>query len=226
MSQLYETRLKKEFELLQKLDRHPDVKDVISIQYQERIGNKSYISIQETPKGLYPNSFMVTYTMPMYVAAGKIKKDWSASFAFDVPESVLMNPMSNLGVRIVGNNGNFKQGEVPFNNHCSTGWVCTGSAWGVANQGFGIWYFVLALGCLLNQEEFMMANERHHLNSEAFEYWDKIRRRKPNNDIKWPFRLNTEFSFGTVEQAQKPSFTFGPIQQPKPTFTFGPKITA
>ena len=143
MSQLYETRLKKEFELLQKLDRHPDVKDIISIYYQERVGVKTYKSIAETPNGLYPNSFKVTYTMPMYVGAGKIKKDWSASFAFNVPESILMNPMSNLGVSIVGNNGNFKPGEVPFNNHCSTGFVCTGSAWEVANQGFGIWYFVI-----------------------------------------------------------------------------------
>lgn len=223
MSQLYETRLKKEFELLQKLDRHPDVKDIISIYYQERVGVKTYKSIQETPNGLYPNSFKVTYTMPMYVGAGKIKKDWSASFAFNVPESILMNPMSNLGVSIVGNNGNFKPGEVPFNNHCSTGFVCTGSAWEVANQGFGIWYFVIALGCLLNQEAFMMADNGHHLNAAAYEYWDKIRRKKPNNDIKWPFKLNSEFSFGSVEQPQKPSFTFGPVQ--KPTFTFGPKTT-
>lgn len=229
MSQVYETRLKKEFEYLQKLERHPfNSKGIIKLFYIDRFGGGSYRSILDAPtSALYPNQFKVTYSMPMYVGEGQIKNDWSASFLFEVPEEILMDPESKLGVQIEGNNGNFPEGSKPFNNHVSTGWVCTGTAWGVANQGFGIWYFIIALGCLLNQEKFMMASddadENRHLNADAFRYWKNVRKMQPNNKIDWPFKLMDSLKFGT---ASKGGFTFGPkiIQEPAtPKFKFGEK---
>ena len=239
MSKIYETRLKKEFELLQRLQRHPFNKNkVVQLYYKDRMGG-AYKSILDPINGpLYPNQFRVTYTMPMYVDEGQIKNDWSATFLFEVPEEILMDPDSKLGVEIEGNNGNFPEGAVPFNNHVSTGWVCTGSAWGVANQGFGIWYFIISLGCLLNQEKFMMASdpsdENKHLNADAFRYWKNVRKMQPNNKIDWPFKLNeTIFEPGRVTPAKpetpKSKFFFGAKttepETPKSKFFFGAKTT-
>ena len=124
----------------------------------------------------------------MYVGVNDLKRDWQASILFDVPEDILMNPHSNLGVSIEG--GDFPNGSVPFNRHVSKGWICTGSAWGVANQGFGIWYFVISLGALFNQDKFMMAeDDGAHLNADAYRFWKETRGKQPNNPIKWPFRL-------------------------------------
>lgn len=230
MSKTYEIRLKKEFELLQKLERHPNVKGIIKLFYIDRIAGGGYKSILEDPQGgMYPYKFKVTYTMPMYVGEGQIKNDWSTSFLFEVPENILMNPESKLGVEIEGNDGNFPAGSIPFNNHVSPGWVCTGTAWGVANQGFGIWYFVISLGCLLNQEKFMMASEpadeNRHLNAAAFRYWKNVRKMQPNNQIDWPFKLMDELKFGPKKQ---PTISFGPKvthEPPKQKFTFGAKKT-
>ncbi|WP_300915113.1 hypothetical protein [Bacteroides acidifaciens] len=223
MSHTYETRLKKEFELLQRLERHPNVKGIITLYYKDRVEGGAYKSILETPtSGLYPNEFKVTYKMPMYVAENQLKRDWQASFLFEVPEEILMDPNSKLGVEIEGNNGNFPEGSKPFNNHVSTGWVCTGTAWGVANQGFGIWYFIIAVGCLLNQEKFMMASEdadeNRHLNADAFRFWKNVRKMQPNNKIDWPFKLMDDPVFG---EPQKKKFSFGEKKSTQPSFSFG-----
>lgn len=234
MSQTYEIRLKKEFELLQRLERHPFNKNkIVQLYYKDRMGGNGYKSILEPVNGaLYPYQFRVTYNMPMYVAEGQLKNDWSATFLFEVPEHILMDPDSKLGVEIEGNGGNFPEGSKPFNNHVSAGWVCTGSAWGVANQGFGIWYFIISLGCLFNQEKFMMASEdadeNRHLNADAFRYWKNVRKMQPNNKIDWPFKLNEEIFTISENKEKKSSFTFGAKienkqEVKKSTFSFGEK---
>jgi hypothetical protein len=244
-SETYEIRLRKEFELLQKLQRHPNVNNStirITIEYKERLNGKTFRSVLEKPTcTIYPNSFRVTYAMPMYVGEGQLKRDWQATFLFSTPEEILMSPNSKLGVEIEGSS--FPSGSVPYNNHISTGWVCTGTAWSVANQGFGIWYFLIALGCLFNQEKFMMASEpadeNKHLNADAFRFWKNVRKMQPNNKIDWPFNLidigdkfgskaTATFSFGEKKTVDPPksSFSFGEkkvVEQPKPTFTFGTK---
>jgi hypothetical protein len=249
MSETYEIRLRKEFELLQKLQRHPNVNNStirITVEYKERLNGKIFKSVLETPTcPVYPNSFRVTYKMPMYVGEGQLKNDWQATFLFSVSEKTLMDPNSELGVEIEGDN--FPGGSIPYNNHISKGWVCTGTAWSVANQGFGIWYFIISLGCLFNQEKFIMVYrieddpqyKLHHLNYDAFLYWKDVRKMQPNNKIDWPFNLidigdkfgkksSGGFSFGDkkVTEAPKSSFSFGEkktVEQPKPTFTFGAK---
>lgn len=236
-NETYEIRLKKEFELLQKLQRHPSVNNStikITIQYKDRLLGGDYKTVLENPSsGMYPNSFRVTYQLPVYVGPGQLKRDWKASFLFSTPENVLMNPDSKLGVDIEG--GEFPDGSIPYNNHVSKGWVCTGTAWSVANQGFGIWYFIVSLGCLFNMERFMMVAKPEedpvygvrHLNYEAYLYWKNEMKFKPINKINWPFKLMDTPSFGSVSPSepptQKPKISFGAVEKPNKSFTFGPK---
>jgi len=226
-SETYEIRLRKEFELLQKLQRHPNVNNStikITIEYKERLNASIFKSVLEKPSCIvYPNTFRVTYKMPMYVGEGQLKNNWQATFLFSTPEDILMNPNSKLGVEIEG--GHFPQGSLPYNKHISPGWVCSGTAWSVANQGFGIWYFIIGLGCLFNQEKFIMDDDgKAHLNGDAYRYWKDVRKKQPNNKIDWPFNLiDIGDKFGA-----KPTrtFSFGEkiiVEQPKPSFTFGTK---
>lgn len=219
----YEIRLKKEFDLLKKLQLHPNVKPYLTLYYKERLGGGNYkpITSEITSKStddkglpciLYPNKFKFTYTMPMYLGVGQLKEDWSASFLIDVPESVLMDPNKSLNMEIEG--GSFK--EKPFNNHCTNSWVCTGTIWDIA-QGCGLWYFVMSVGCLLNQDRIVTpadaSDEHRHLSAEAFRYWKNDRHMQPITDIKWPFNLDSViFEPGGVSAGRIP---------PKPKFVIG-----
>lgn len=229
-SETYEIRLRKEFELLQKLQRHPNVNNStirITIEYKERLNGRTFKSVLEKPACVvYPNSFRITYQMPMYVGEGQLKRDWQATFLFNTPENILMNTNSANNVAIEGNGGSFPNGSVPYNKHISTGWICTGSCWAVAQQGYGIWYFILCLGCLLNQEKFLIADDgQAHLNGDAYRFWKNVRKKQPNNIIDWPFNLiNVGDMFGNQ---QIPSFSFGDsniVEPLNPDFSFGDTI--
>lgn len=211
MSETYEIRLRNEFGWLRKLENDPfNANHIVTIYYKDRFGNSGWKSIKENPSTqLYPYQFKVTYKMPMYVGRNDLKRDWQASILFDTPEDILMNPNSEMGVTIDGNGGNFPDGSVPFNRHVSKGWICTGSAWGVANQGFGIWYFVISLGALFNQDKFMMAeDEGSHLNGDAYRFWRDTRGKQPNNPIKWPFKL-TDRTIVIGKRVQPPQLKSG-----------------
>jgi hypothetical protein len=191
MNKLYEICLRKEFELLQKLQRHPNVNKEgvikIIIQYKERLNGTTFKSILDKPTcAVYPNSFRVTYQMPMYVGERQLKRDWQATFLFYTPEEIFILLNSNFRVEIEG--GSFPCGSIPYNNHITTNCVDAGEAWSVA-KGFGIWYFLIALGCLFNQEKFMMDSEHIHFNADAFRFWKNVRKMQPNNKIDWPFNL-------------------------------------
>lgn len=214
---MYEKRLKIEFDLLQKL-QNSEVKNNVEISYMERDGrNPKWKPITNKPNSvLYPNRFKVTYHFPkMYVGPDKIVNNWSGTILFDVPESVLMHMGSSMGVQI--ENGSFKEGEIPFNHHVSRSYICSGSAWTIAQQGYGIWYFIICVGCLLNMEKFMMDTERRHLNERAFTFWKTKRAMKPTNKIRWPFDLNmqgntsssTSIRFGKRQEPSKPQIVFG-----------------
>lgn len=207
MSQVYEIRLKKEFEFLQRLQRHPNTRNVIDIRYKNRVGASDYKSVLENPTGpLFPNKFKITYTFPiMYVGRGQVKTNWSHSFYLEVPESILMDSNKTVGNEFEIEGGCFPDGMVPFNGHVSPNWVCIGALWQVANQGFGIWYFIISVGALLNQEKSEMdPNDTVHLNGDAWDYWMNDRQMAPNNDIKWPYNLDT---VGVIR----------PTQESKPT---------
>ena len=125
----------------------------------------------------------------MYVGWNKIKRNWHGTINFTATEDVLMGKNS-MPVHIEG--GGFPAGEVPYNNHVSMGFICTGSAWQIAQQGYGIWYFIICIGSLLNLEPLIMDEKNsRHLNEDAFNFWVIERKKKPTNNIKWPFDLNT-----------------------------------
>ena len=217
MSKIYETRLRKEFFDLQLLQRHPSVREIIHIEYNPRSsGNPDeWVSILNLPSdGLFPHRFLVTYCMPMYIEDAKYVRDWYTSFVIDVGETELLDQNSNFGVSLY--DGIFTQGT-PYNNHASQAWLCTGTA-GAMSRGMGLWYFIICIGCLLNQEKFIMdCSGKTHLNGAAYTWWVEERSMKPNSEIDWPFHLLDEkpsekkFTFGSIStSAKKPvTFTFG-----------------
>lgn len=223
---MYENRLKIEFDLLQKLQAS-EVKDIVDIFYQERDRDTSHWkSIKTRPNSaLYPNKFKVTYHFPkMYVGPDKIKKNWSGTIIFEVPEHILMHMGSGMGVKI--ENDSFEEGEVPYNNHINKTYICTGTAWTIAQQGYGIWYFIICVGCLLNLERFMIDEKREHLNGDALTFWRTKRNMQPTNKIKWPFDLNMRDK-NKHSNSTTPSIRFGQRQEaPKPTIVFGAKKAA
>ena len=201
---LYNNRMRGEYILLQKLQKHPSVNNdtiKITIEYKDKISGV-YKSILDNPSddGLVPlpSDFRVTYKMPMYVGLGKLERNWQASLLFSVPEEVLMNNASYLNLEIEG--GKFPTGSIPYNNHITQSWICYAPAWGVNSRAwhyYGIWYFILVLGCTLNLEKnFVVAEQEddphhgvYHLNQEAYSFWKNVREMRPTNAIDWPFKL-------------------------------------
>ena len=191
MSRIYETRLEQEFRLLQKLERNSSVRGIINIFYRERGSSGTYKSVTENPQeGDFPNHFKVQYTFPiMYVGRDKIERNWSYAFTFDVSEDILINNAKVDADFFHIDNGAFPNGYIPFNSHVSKNWFCIGSEWESA-RGLGIWYFIISIGGVLNQDKSEMnIHETVHLNSDAYDYWVNDRKMKPNNQIKWPTNL-------------------------------------
>jgi len=220
MSKIGQIRLKKEFDLFQLLQQDSRVDGIITIEYNPPASGDpdKWVSIMVRPKdGLYPHRFRITYCMPMYVGPGRLVRDWHVRLIVNAPESVLLNPHSDNNVELCEG---FPCG-VPFNNHVGAGWICSGSAWARSIQ-LGLWCFVLYLGCLLNLDPIIMADEPH-LNAEAYHWWVEQRHRKPTNDIQWPFDLieraerNGAVRFG--EAAAPPRITFGATRKPSIRFS-------
>ncbi|MCR4847426.1 MAG: hypothetical protein K5920_01055 [Bacteroidales bacterium] len=210
MSKIYEIRLREEFRLLQKLQRNSNVKDIVTIWYQPRQGAGNWIPIlQENTMEYYPVRYKVRYKMPMYVTGGKLKKDWEGTIVFEVSEESLLGNGST-GVIIDG--GSFPPDSVPYNKHVNAGFICTGNAWQVAMQGYGLWYFVIAVGALLNLDPSWQASNGGHLNAEAWDFYVKKRHRQPTNDIRWPFNLrDTHITIKPVSAPKKKTFTIKPL---------------
>ena len=209
MSRVEEIRLKKEFDILQAIQKDPRTAKNITIRYNPRAdANPSHwVSIKQPPvNGLYPYRFRITYTMPMYVGPDQLVDDWYGSVIFEARPEVLVDPNSQVNVQI---DGEFTRG-VPFNNHINRGFICSGSAWSVS-RGMGIGCFVLCLGMLFNQDPFIMDDRGPHLNGEAFRWWKYQRKMEPNSPIEWPFDL--------LSGPTKPTFQFGATRKP---FRFDP----
>lgn len=212
MSRTYETRLENEFKLLQKLERNRSVRGVINIFYRERGSSGPYKSILENPaEGDYPNHFKVKYTFPiMYVGEGQVVRNWSHAFTFDVSEDILINNAHVDADFFHIEGGAFHDGQIPFNSHISKNWFCIGSEWESA-RGLGIWYFIISIGGILNQDKSEMnIHESVHLNSAAYDYWVNSRQMRPNNIINWPTNL-TEIKEITIRTSPQPR----PADKPK-----------
>lgn len=217
MSKAFEIRLRKEFLKAQELQQDPRLRGILNIEYNPRnCGNEDeWVSIMIPPKDcLYPYRFKATYTMPMFVGPGQLEKNWHQGFILHVPEHILMDPNSDVGVSLEG--GSFVSG-VPFHNHCSNSWICTGSLW-EASRPLGISYFFVNLGRLLNMERFVMATG-NHLNAEALEWWTNQRHMEPTNKIDWPLDLfgidgGRSFHFGNSAPTKPSTISFSSRRKP------------
>ena len=192
----YEERLKYEFIFLRKLQTHPFIQGIIEISYQDRIDGDFRSILGNPSKWLYPNKFKITYKFPiMYVGKGMVMANWSYSFNLYVPEIILMDTNSKLGDNFTIENNSFPDGMVPYNPNVSKTWIDLGCLWQVANKHYGIWYFIVELGSMLNMEMPEINSEAiTHLNYDAWDYWCNEREKAPNNDLKWPYGFDDEES--------------------------------
>jgi hypothetical protein len=184
MSNFYnDTLLKEEFNLLQQVQRDREVSKYITISYEDQItGVERQISLAPS-NDLYPEKFFVKYRLPVYVAPGQRRDDFEAVAEITINEEVLKSKIADNGPHTVYSS-NFK----PFNNHVSNDWICTGNAWIVAKD-HGVWYYILALGALVNQDGIVTDHERRqHINPEAFDYWVE-RNKRPVTPINWPWDM-------------------------------------
>jgi len=198
MSNFYENvQLREEFILVQKLQKDNEVNKYLTIQYEDRVTGELR-SVIQNPSNKYPESFIVEYRLPVYVNEGQLEHGYRATAKIILSEVCI--------------NGNGKRPEpqtfwnsnyVPYNNHVKDKAICTGNAWTVA-KGFGLWYYIIALGALVNQDEFVCA-EGYHFNSQAYLYW-LSRGKKPVTNIKWPYDLHIRQSITFERQkTEKPA---------------------
>jgi|694.fasta_scaffold25923_10 hypothetical protein len=201
MSNFYnDTLLKEEFTLLQQVQRDREVSRYMTISYEDQLtGSERNISLVPS-NGLYPEKFFVKYRLPVYIAQGQRRDDFEAVTEITINENVLKSKNSDNGPHTVYSS-NFE----PFNNHVHKGWICTGNAWMVAKD-HGVWYYILALGALINQDGIVTDHERRqHINPEAFDYWVE-RGKRPVTQIKWPWDMTMKGEI-VIKPTTKPQLT-------------------
>lgn len=176
-----ETMLKEEFLLVVRLQQDPEFSKYVSVSYEDRTTLKVQpVTVQ--PKGpRYPEKYIVEYLLPVYVSPGQLRRDWHGTVTILLSEPVLTNRHSHQGPHV-----SFHSNFEPLNHHVRQNSICSGNAWLVA-RGNGIWHFIISLGALINQDEFVCA-EGGHMNSAGYRYW-VARERKPVTNIKWPLNL-------------------------------------
>lgn len=197
MTDFYENvLLREEFKLVQKLQKDPEFAKYATIKYEDRVTGEIN-SISSTPTAdKYPETYIVDYRMHVFVTDGQLRNDYHGTAKMTLSEAVLSNRRADNGPHVVWNS-NFK----PFNNHVNMDWICTGNAWTVAKD-HGLWHFIVSLGALINQDEFV-CSEGAHIDEQAYNYWVR-RGRKPVTNIKWPLDLTT-----------RPSIMVKPTEKPK-----------
>jgi hypothetical protein len=192
------TLLREEFRLVARLQQDAEFSKYVRVSYEDRMsGEEQPIGVQ--PSGpRYPEKYIVEYSMPVYVSPGQLRQDWHGTVTILLSEPVLTNRHSH-NVPQVTVHYDFE----PFNNHVRHGSICAGNAWAVARDN-GLWHFIISLGALINQDEFVSAEGRH-MNGAAYDYW-VARGRKPVTDIKWPLALinQSPLDFTRVTKAPEP----------------------
>ena len=184
MSNFYnDTLLKEEFKLLQQVQRDREVSKYITISYEDQVtGAERQISLAPS-NDLYPEKFFVKYRLPVYIARGQKRDDYEANVEITINEEILKNRIADNGPH-TEYSSNFR----PFNNHVTDTWICTGNAWHVAKD-HGLWFYILALGALINQDGIVTDHERRqHINPEAFDYWVE-RGKRQITIINWPWDM-------------------------------------
>ena len=176
-----DTLLREEFRLVAILQGDREFSKYVTVAYEDRIsGDERSVTIAPTgPR--FPEVYVVQYEMPAYVARGQLRKDWHGTATIQLSEPVLTNKHSYHGPHVT-----FHSNFEPFNNHVYQNSICSGNAWAVARDN-GLWHFIISLGALINQDEFVCA-EGYHFNGAAYDYWLE-RGRTPVTNIKWPLDL-------------------------------------
>jgi hypothetical protein len=211
-----ETLLKEEFRLVVKLQQDAEFSKYVSVSYEDRVTG-AVQPVATHPSGpRYPEKYIVEYRMPVYVAPGQLRRDWHGTVTVILSDPVLTNKHSHHGPHVT-----FHSNFEPLNHHVRRDSICSGNAWAVARDN-GLWHFIISLGALINQDEFVCA-DGGHMNGEAYRYW-VTRGRKPVTDIKWPLDLlGREVISLTRKASQVDSLTASPAapggQPPAVSFT-------
>jgi hypothetical protein len=214
MSAFYDNvLLREEFNLVQKLQKDAEFAKYITVKYEDRVTGETRLVVSTPTADKYPEIYIVDYKMPVYVAEGRLRNDFHGHAKITLSEPVLTNRRADNGP-LVEWNTNFQ----PFNNHIRKDWICTGNAWTVAKDA-GLWHFIISLGALINQDEYVCA-EGTHIDGEAYDYWVR-RGRKPVTNINWALDLLTKPTItvtkATTTTAEEPKFSIvrkTPEQQP------------
>jgi len=182
MSDFYEsTLLREEYKLVTTLQKHNDFKKYVEIFYVDRItGEKT--PVLTSPNGnRYPEHYIVNYRLPVYTRRGQLRQDFHAEANITLSKAVLSQRNASNAPHVT-----FNASFAPYNNHVTKSSICSGNAWVVAKEN-GLWHFIISIGALINQDEYVSA-EGSHFNGDAYEYW-KQRGRKPVTNIDWPLDL-------------------------------------
>jgi hypothetical protein len=177
-----DTLLKEEYKLVALLQQDAEFNKYVKITYEDRIdGEERDVTI--SPNGVrFPEKYTITYNLPVYISPGQLRKDWSGKIVVELSEKVLTSKRADLGPYLKEFRSNF----CPFNNHVTQTRICDGNAWAVAKD-HGLWHYIISLGALINQDEFVTA-DGSHFDGAAYNYWI-TRGRKPVTNIKWPLDL-------------------------------------
>ena len=186
MSDYEDILLREEFRLIQELQKDKEFSRYVTVKYKERFGGEVK-SVLSSPTGnKFPETYIAVYQMPVYVSAGQLKNDFRGTATIVLSESVLRNKSADNAPHI-----DWQANCIPFNNHVTDRVICNGygstSAWGAAKD-LGIWYLIIVMGLLINQDPSVTPDEDCHMNSGAYNYWVR-RGRQPVTPIKWPRNL-------------------------------------
>jgi hypothetical protein len=194
------TLLREEFRLVANLQQDAEFSKYVSVSYEDRNSRAGEVrSVAVQPSGpRYPEKYVVEYRMPVYVSPGQLRQDWHGTATMILSEPVLTNKHSYHAPHVT-----FHSNFTPFNNHVLRDSICSGNAWAVARDN-GLWHFIISLGALINQDEFVSAEGRHY-NGDAYNYWI-ARGRKPVTDIRWPLALINQppLDFTRITKAPEP----------------------
>jgi hypothetical protein len=215
MSAFYENvLLREEFNLVQKLQKDTEFAKYVTVKYEDRVTGEIKTVLSAPTADKYPEIYVADYRMPVYVGEGRLRNDYHGTARITLSEPVLSNRRADNGPNVDWDS-NFE----PFNNHIRKNWICTGNAWSVAKDN-GLWHFIISLGALINQDEFVCA-EGTHIDAAAYDYWVR-RGRKPVTNIKWALDLLTRQPPIRVVPTEKPKIS---IVRKTPEQQLAKKIT-
>lgn len=202
--------LREEFNLVQRLQKDAEFAKYATIKYEDRVTGEVKAILFTPTAEKYPEIYIVDYRLPVYIGEGQLRTDYQATARITLSEPVLSNKRADHGPHV-----NWRSNITPFNKHFNgANTICSGNAWIVAKD-FGLWHFIISMGALINQDEYVCDPNGGHFNPAANDYW--IRRgRKPVTNIKWPLDLLTRQTISVIP-SEKPKINIvrkAPEQQP------------